>query len=503
MNDNQKEVIRELAARGPLESDRFLVGRDSDLVKIESCAVGPAQHNSAWLYGPRNIGKSSLAKCVCRRGEASGTHVIWNDVSDLRAPATTEFIERSLRQVDSGAIEGASAWERLDSLARSSRDRPVLLVYDGFETPALWLLEDDQRKLRQLVNVHAKFAYLFISRSEPAQLMERFPDKSSRLLDLVGHHRVEPLDIGGVDDLVVEVFDTLKVSPPETLADQIWERVGGLPVAVLTMLQAVAIELLAPKRGVDRVLERTKSEVESCLLAWWWDLQPRSRIFLAEADDGKPRPDIATCSALELDGLIRRDRPVRPRWLGEVGRSEGAHEKRSPAPSRSIDPTIRQSPFERIHSLISQVSERILTDTGAEWFRPTGEQLKYYHCTRPDCSEADFEKFLSHLYKMLVEATSEHASDGRQYRLPAHLVAPYKGQKSSPTPVWDVTTLRHKCEHLSRSGQSESDAQLVASILERYGCRHPATNADREQLRANILDAVGDHLEDILRWACS
>ena len=84
------EVFSLLGVKDAIDNSRYFVGRD-ELVSNLSCSVIGKQRSPCWIYGPRRIGKSSIAKAIARKGEENNTLVFWIDAIDINSGVEEDF----------------------------------------------------------------------------------------------------------------------------------------------------------------------------------------------------------------------------------------------------------------------------------------------------------------------------------------------------------------------------------------------------------------------------
>lgn len=494
-------VFERLAARDGMRDDRYFVGRKEALRRLRGCVVARDRHQlgCAWIHGARRIGKSSLAFRLKAQGEAEGSRVIWADASDIKPHSFEELLERVCDRADGLAqCAGESVQSRFERLARSAEKSPTVVVLDEFDRLAIELGTEEQGFLRRLAQENGCFSYVFLTRLDPTRLVEEVADHKSRLLGICQHERLGPLDERAARDLFRRVAKDLK---EESLAEHFslaWQRVGGAPICVMTLVQQLACSACEEPVNEDyacELIEQKRAEVGMHLGSLWRDLEPRVRALLLERCEGEPLPEADHQAALE-SGFLSRGRLTIPTWLVERGKALGGVVL---APEPSSGGGGHSKAFdsaERLNSLVYRINASLLRAGAERGFETTDEARRWYFLVRTGGGEQALRDVVDHLSKVLYEAA--RYPDGKRWRLPEELVEAYKKTFGYNA----IVALRNFYDHDPHSGADQGRPskrfQNAGEIYTRYCGKHsPVDDGDWLRIRDGLVGDVVRALEEL------
>jgi hypothetical protein len=369
MSDRSGNQLLDALERRPFPV-AYLVGREALLEEAGRAYRGEGRQ-SVWLYGPRGLGKTTVAEAIRFRAESGGTRVLSVNASDAD-PFSLEglgalLIRAGSRRKGSG---GGGARARLEALAMSSTKCPVLLVIDNFDRAAAHLDLDGQALLRALAERHRGFAYLFVSREPPSRLLEDVAVVESRLAGICTALAVHALKRHDVRTFVERVARDFAIGELGLRWRKIWESTGGFPVVVVRAVVALAREFSAGTIAGEGAFDDSLAEIglrlrEDCVRAWR-GLRPGSQDVLLNRVRAADHVD-----SLRRDGLFDReqaDQTSRPAWIVAVG-----HERTG---CRATPPEEDFNASERIRGIIAEINHATKLRAGKDCFRVSNEMLR-------------------------------------------------------------------------------------------------------------------------------
>lgn len=493
MNESKiDDVIADLAILHGIGIPRYLVGRDELLSGLQGCYAGDVR-SSAWLFGPRRIGKTAIAQEVERRARTTQTTAYSVDAID--ANSFDELLDRMCNKVPNGTLSGhSSPRARFEALARTSERGPLLLVFDEMDEIALSMSTTEQAFLRRVKGEYPRLSYLFISGREPAQIMEEVPEISSRLLGICFPARVHPLRKHDVERLCRMVADDLSIPAVSLDAAAIWSAVGGFTVAVRSGLKKIAIarrhdpELDNDERHA-RLLDIAHAH-DADLRGYWRSLRSETRAVLAGTLDP------SRCErALREDGLYDR-RGISgyellvsraPSWNADAAESLGATDR------NNLDNTLE------LFRLAADINTTLRYRGKTIAFRAGEGTFHLHRLLRFPCNQAQFVASVDYLYKVFYEgARSVDGPHPKAWLLPSPMDKSY----AASDVVQALNTLRcllfHDKTRDRDSEQPNRHYKDAGSIyLEYCGQPQPVDDAARALVRSEVVRRLVELLHQI------
>lgn len=506
MSHPTQQTIADLSTTRALRNDRFYVGRREDSTRLSGTVAGESRQN-VWIHGARRIGKSSLARKLERDATEQGTLAVWCDMSDCEPTQFDDVLERAVTQAEKGlqiSFSGSRGRERFDQLLESRVTQPLMIIFDEFDRVAPCLALEEQKFLRKRSEAQLLLSYVFVTRARPGELVEEVSVVVSRLLGVCPPHLVRPLSLSAIRELARRAFSELGISVESArLGEEIWQRVGGLSVACMRLIHALAsyavtenlTELLSEE--FPSLLEREKAAMQTDLVYYWWDLHPRTR--LAFLTSSELPSDSALVRSANDDGFVFRNQLMRPTWLLDLGTYLGANPPSPPLVGNEIEQRV-----ERIHSLIFSVNEGLKLNGHHQAFEITNEALRWNRLRRVVDTEEKLGDAIDYLYKLFYESVGIGAGGGgvqRRLRLPSELGAIYRNSQV----VADLSALRNHYRHDKNKADDTQKLNYgyrnIGEIFERYaGIKAPSTTAHFRGLLNRMVDDACSVLEKMDGW---
>lgn len=494
---NWTEGLAALSVRDGLGDDRFFVGRAELLDHLAGCYTGQ-QRTCAWLYGPRRIGKTSVAKEVARRAERTGTKVLFVDAMDVR-PASLEALIRRVIGSNGAGHQSGDERAKFEGLVRSHVDqgRPFLLIVDEADGVVMNFQTNEQAFLRRLKADVSGLAYLFVSHMPPAELVEEVPEKQSRLLGVCEQRRVMPLERRDIKELATRVASTLEIQLPQESADFVWNQAGGFPLAVTGLLKAIAIARKHATGDVDLDVlpERLAGELRVDLRDYWRSLNPGSRTASLDPSTGfKHQAD------LKEDGLWSNGSSTLGTMVKSLGERSGNADEDRPAaaavPVNEIAFTLRP--------LVREINEALQLTGRPNGFRLVSAADDVFRAARTPCTDDQLKLSLDYLYQVYFEGARSTDGNPRRYLLPPPLGELYAKSEVIQT----ISDLRcfyfHDHARATDHERPNRYAEEAGAHFERLcGRRVPATDELRLQVRTRILQELHSLLVTVRSRVCS
>ncbi|WP_437980758.1 hypothetical protein [Sorangium sp. So ce117] len=416
-SDAALEVLSRLSVRDRMTEFCYFVGRQQTIHSLIGCAMGPSKRSAVWIHGPRRLGKSSLAARLASIAETNGTLVVWVDAGDIASNDFEGLLDRTAARASRHIeLEEESPRERFESLAARSSDQPVLVVFDEFDHIASNLDTPRQAFLRRLKSENDLFCYIFVTRLDPALIMEEVPDHNSRLSAICNHHRIKPIAEADVHELCRRVGNDLRIPEATAWARLIFQAVGGYSYAVTWLVKEISVE--AQDRALDaeavrEIVESRRREVDADLRYYWGDLRSGTRSLLLHGS--ADRAGALYSEDARADGYLADKQVIRPAWLVEVGKDVGL------APRESFPTAHRAAtaPVEHIQRLIHAINSHLERRGLPPGFELPGEKLRYFLFTRADVSITVLATAVEHLCRIMIDGS--RSIDGRCWRLPTAL----------------------------------------------------------------------------------
>jgi len=489
-----EEIFNLLGVKQGMTDDRYFVGREELLSSISCCASGE-QRTPVWIYGPRRIGKTSIANAVSRKAKKENTTVIYLDTSDLPSDSIEGVLERSVSRVkrqfhvDPGDIK-----QQFESIAEKSVEKPILFIFDEFDKIATNMLMDDQAFLRRLDAENKKFSYLFISCVPTENIVENFPDINSRLLGVCNKQKIAPLERRDIKRLFKKVAADLEMPDFKHLDKIVWKMVCGFPVAVMSMTKALAIAWYhrgeLDEEKVFETLRSARRDVTVDIEKYWHSLQSATRAVML----GRCEPDKYQ-QVLKEDGFYnRREGFIKPQFLVE------AAENSAPDINLSTSDDKSKQYYENIFNLgklISRINHSLQLKSQTHGFYLGNQTIKMYKLSRNPCDENNFKASVDYLYKIFYEGARVKKKN-KIYRLPSPLDFMYK---SNPV-IGTISKLRNFIYHdKTRNTDAEKQNKYFSEagdVFEKYcGQRDPFNDILRQQIRQGLINDLLSLLNEI------
>ncbi|MFC1844051.1 ATP-binding protein [Thermodesulfobacteriota bacterium] len=500
---NSEKVFSALGIKTGIADEKYFVGRKLEMANLSCCYIGE-NRGSAWIHGPRRIGKTSLANMIARQASSNDTLVLKADVIDINGDSGTLFDNMLIRLTKKAhkllPIEGDTIYKNFESLARYSDKRPLLIIIDEVDKVAISMKTDEQAFLRRLVSEYDKFSYCFISQQAPESIVEEVPDINSRLLGVCVQEKIKPLQRLDVKELCKIVGSDLRLNEFHKYHKIIWEMVGGIPIAVNSMVRTLAIQCThnpASLEGdIEKLLEEKLSDIKIDLMGYWKSLKPGTRLVLmGQAEEEKFE------SQLRDDGLYKlHGGTIKPKFLIMVNK-DSAFEIDIGASSDSEANTITKA--ENLLQLIAEINEALKIRGFKEGFFVGTTTIKLYFLSRKPCGVNEFKDAIDYLYKVFFEGARERKPNKdriKEYRLPEPLATKYKKAKV----IGDISNLRNFLFH-DQTKEEDSEKRNkyyveASKIYQKYcGEKEPYLNDHRNSIRKGIIDNLMVLQKDILK----
>ena len=482
-----------LSVKDGMSDSRYFVGRKELLSNLSGCVFGD-QRSPAWIYGPKRIGKSSVAQAIARKAKDSETTVIWVDCIDLCNRDIDQALQRTLEKSKFRTIASRGDTKKaFEKLAAASEKVPITIIFDEFDKVALNLKINDQAFLRRLATDYKRFCYVFISCLPPGNLVEEIPDIGSRILGICTQQRIMPLERRDIQELCKRVAEDLNQPKLKEIDSLVRREVGGFPVAVMAIVKKLAIAgyhyNTIENEEIEDLVQTAYQELEVDLKSYWASLQPETRsVLIGKAEEKQFERE------LKEDGFFNRfEGLISPNFLVRAGR-ENSHSTSdvSPIPGTN-DIEVVISLFKFIADINHSLKLRGLSDG----FYIGSRSCEFYRLIRQTCNEDEFRDAIGYLYRTFYEGAKERAGQ-KKYRLPQPLDEFYRKKEI----VGDISSLRNFLSHdKTRFSDSEEPNRYfkeIGDIYERHcGHRDPNTDLLRKAVQKSILLQLHDLLGEL------
>ncbi|MFC1830510.1 ATP-binding protein [Thermodesulfobacteriota bacterium] len=498
MEPNQ--IFSILGTRAGISDDRYFVGRSQHLSSLSICYYNQSRRSSAWLYGSRRIGKTSLADVLAKKAENNGTTVIRVDAIDLTENHFENLLIRTLEKAKSFVTNNQkSIKENFEQLVKTSKDNPLLIIFDEMDKIAINLKIQDQAFLRRLDSDNERFCYCFISCLPPETIVEEVPEINSRLLGICEPHKIGPLMKGDVRLICKKVGSDLKIDYFEEFHQEIWKKVGGFPIAVNSLIKSLAIfcyhNSAVNRDEVSDILESKYEELKIDFRSLLNSLNTVSRLVLKGEIPAKDNEHY-----LREDGYYSRITGViRPEFLVRVGKEETQN---MVPPTQNIGTTPEM--FNLINNLVQLIPEinyRLKLKGYKDGFYLASETISHSQYCTETCSEGEFDNILSSLYKAFFEGAKDRKptkTGEKLYRLPEPLASKYKNSDVIGT-ISNLRNFRlHECGQATDPEKPNKDFIEAGEIFRKYcGCEVPHNDALRIVIRNRIIKELVELLQSL------
>lgn len=488
------EVFSLLSVKDGMINGRYFVGREELLSNLNGSVVG-IQRSSAWIYGPRRIGKSSVGRALVRMAEDSGTAIVYVDAIDLADEGFIGALQRALQKsAPFSSFPKCEVKGAFEALASSSRDHPITVIFDEFDKVALSMKMNEQAFLRRLATDYEQFSYVFISCLPPGSIIEEVTEINSRILGICNQQRIMPLDRRAIHELCRRVAEDLQQKQLIEVHSLIRGFAGGFPVAVVAVLKKLAVAVyhrgLLEYEEMEEIAQSVYGELEIDLRSYWSTLKPGTRTVLMD----KTEKTIFERELKEDGFKTREEGIIRPAFLLRAGNDCA---RRVPV---AADSSLGSNDMETVNclfKLISNINHSLKLRGACDGFYIGSHQLQFYRLTRQPCIEDEFRNCIDYLYKLFFEG-ARLAKDEKKYRLPPPLDEMYKKTKV----IGDISNLRNflfhdKTRHTDPEKPNKYFRQ-AGDIYQRHcGNREPATNSLRQEVKRSILAEMIDLLENV------
>lgn len=392
MTSTRLSTLELLASKDGLRDGRLFVGRRRQL---SLCAGLGTTASAIWIWGPRRIGKTSLADELERqfaarfpegrraRVDASTLH----DIDDLLGAIVAQCASGSSARADS---DQRARFQRL--AVSTSTGPPLLVIIDEFDRLAPRLWEADQATLRAATTGGRKVNYIFVSHIDPARIVEEVPTVDSRLLGICEIVRLGILERQDVFEFFARVGSELNRPGFADYAATVWPTVGGHPHSVMVLAHELACDDQTGSFVLEASLARRRAELLRHAESLLRDLSPPTRAFLRGSSD-----DVCRSDAL-ADGFFTQRGPVRPALVVEALQSSGLDFEAGSARLSEVELTVR------LHDSIAEVNLNLKGRGINAWFESRDEVRRFSKTMRPCLDEARFEECVNHLAKVVYEA---------------------------------------------------------------------------------------------------
>ena len=255
-----EDIFSLLSCKNGMKEERYFVKRKELMAKLIG-DISDDQHTSIWIYGARRIGKTSIANAISRFHSKKNYLSLYIDAIDFYQNGIQSVMEKSIELVKKTiSLQGETLKEQFESLAKSSKSRPVLIIIDEFDKVALNMGEVDQAFFRRLDSEFNEFSFMFISYQSPTNIVEEV-EVNSRMLGVCDIQKIKAFNRLEIKSLFKKVETDLGINEFSNYAENVFSCIGGLPVTVIAACKELAIA--RHHRG-----ELTDNDIEDILFSW-------------------------------------------------------------------------------------------------------------------------------------------------------------------------------------------------------------------------------------------
>lgn len=479
---SREAIIQLLGTRGAMNDFTLFVGRSTEIRKLEGVAGAP--HNCAWLHGPPRNGKSSLARLIADRARRSGKRVSLVDVADVDAGDFEEILARAV--VGAGQPHPPRDNARTAFCRLMDRKEPLLIVFDEFDRHAMRLGLDEQACLRSQKETHASLNYLFVTRTDPKNIVEDVSVVRSRLLGICSVINVPILDAGDVGKLCQIVAEAFALDCGTRWAAEILGAIGAQPAAVVELLFHVVTRDHVDDGGVKAAIDVERGTLIDALRNHWRSLPSPCRLFLRSGDPIEGELRISA----EREGYWnrRREESLRPAMLLEVAIVEGL---------TSVDDALGDPVYalvERVHRLLIVINLTSGLAALPQVFAPPGSVFfRHYELTRPVRNTHDLQ--------IAVRQVARTIYDGGRKRVGRDETAWRIENERARTRFANaigISMLHDLDQHCSSpDGDTARRARVEAWLRETCGTARPQHPAEFDRIIRRLLEQAAEALETL------
>lgn len=488
-----EDIFSLLSCKNGMKEERYFVRRKELMAKLIG-DISDDNHTSIWIFGARRIGKTSIANAISRFCSEKNYLSLYIDAIDFYQNGVQSVMEKSIKLVKKTiSLQGETLKEQFESLAKSSKSRPVLIVIDEFDKVALNMGEVNQAFFRRLDSEFNEFSFMFISYQSPTNIVEEV-EINSRLLGVCDIHKIKAFNRVEVKSLFKKVKTDLGINEFGNYAENVFSCIGGLPVTVIAACKELAIARYHRGELTDNdikdILESSKKSFEHELRSYWSYLNPFTRSVLL----GKSEPSEYK-SFLKEDGLfVNGVGAIKPSFLIEVGEKTNSivsQENNKNSPGAIYQTTIN------IFRLVSEINQSLHLRKFANGFKIDNISIQMYQLCQHPYSGEELKSSVSYLYQVFFEGARTDKGE-KKYRLPSLFGDMYKKSKV----IGDISNLRNFFDH-NQTRSTDSDKpnkyyKKASEIFERRcGKVEPATEELRMKVRTSLLDDLLELLNTI------
>lgn len=484
------EIFSLLSCKNGMNDDRYFVKRKELMAKLIG-DISSSQHTSVWIYGPRRVGKTSIAHSISRFCNENDYLCLYIDAIDLYKNGFQTLMEKTIVLASRTVpLPGNDYKEQFESLAKSSNIRPVLLIIDEFDKIALNMDEVDQAFFRRLDSEFNEFSFMFISYQSPTDIMEEV-EVNSRLLGVCDTQKIKPFTRLEVKSLFKKVKTDLGNNEFDSCAEHVFNCIGGFPVAVTAACKDLAVACHHRERLTDDdihdILENIKNTLEVDIRSYWTYLSPFTKSVLLGQSDSSEYD-----SFLREDGLFVRGKGViRPKFLIEIGEKKKSfvaeYDKKS-------DPDAIYQTAINIFQIVSEINQSLHLKKFPDGFKIDNISIQMHRLCKQPCSEDALENSVSYMYKVFFEGAKTVKGE-KKYRLPQPFGDIYKKSKV----VGDISNLRNFFHHnQTRSSDPEKPNKYYKTASEIFERRCGEVEPFTDELRTKIRTSLLRDLQEIL-----
>lgn len=488
-----EQIFSLLSCKNGMKGERYFVKRKELMAKLIG-DVSDEQHTSIWIYGARRVGKTSIANAISHFCSEKNYLSLYIDAIDFYQNGVQAVLEKSIELVKKNiSLQGETLKEQFESLAKSSKSRPVLIIIDEFDKVALNMGEVDQAFFRRLDSEFNEFSFMFISCQAPTNIVEEV-EVNSRLLGICDIQKIKAFNRVEVKSLFKKVKIDLGINEFGHYAENVFSCIGGLPVTVIAACKELAIARYhrgeLTDNDVQDILENSKKSFEHDLCSYWGYLNPFTRSVLLGQSNSSEYENFLKEDGLFVNGIGA----VKPSFLIEVGNKTDSIV--SQENNKNNLGAIYQTAI-NIFRLVGEINQSLHLRKFPDGFTIDNISTQMYLLCKHPCSEEVLRNSVSYLYKVFFEGAKTDKGE-KKYRLPPPLDDMYKKSKV----IGDISNLRNFFDH-NQTRSTDSDKpnkyyKKASEIFERRcGKVEPATEELRMKVRTSLLDDLLELLNTI------
>ncbi len=494
-NDKYLKVAKLFGFKSPLVDKSTFIGRKREVNKLIASLAG-SQVTSAWIWGARKIGKTSLSY---RIGEDENIEIIRISCDNYKWDNIETFIETIAKEAISQLkIElKKERLERLTELAmKGKKNHHIIIILDEFDQIAVNLRQFEQAFLRATLQNNPFFGFVFISRVKPNELLQDYSDENSRLIGVCDVIRVPMLNKDEVADLIEILENRLEEKLDKWFLNWVYEKVGGYPVCIQNILSEFCVlghnlGSIPSKQQINDEEHIFFQSIENELKGLWKDLPLFMRNKLLRSHDKITHAEKRDFMAFNM---FEDDAPISPIWLTEIGKESGLL-------IQGVNLPELFEITERLNDALKMCNNISLKMGGTQIFQTTQQFFHLFELTRPVVNETYLNERINILHKICIESTnSDKLTKEDRCLIPKSIRPIYK--KSDGFQI--LIAWRNFCFHdpsrdLQPSEKSERYRNIGQICCKYLGpnCHTPESKDDYNRIYRGILLDVTNSVDQL------